>query len=312
MKFKDYVYKKFKKEDIKLSGNTETLRITCINKKCEDRTKGTKHKLNIDLKTGVFHCFRCGIAGAGLRKFIEIIEGKTHAPITVEQFDRDLSDFRKKIAAALEIKAPKIRKLDYPESYVSAFESIYAMNYIRRRKIPDEVTRKFKLGWCISGKYAFRVMFPSFDKHGNLIYYGGRAILGTNTKMLNIEIDKEDLLYGSEFLDSKKDFVVVTEGPFSCITVNENAVALYSKHIAPKQMIKLRNLPVKKYYIMLDGDARAEAIKLAENLLKFDKKVFLVNMEKKDPNDLGHAECWKKIENADEITEKYILLEKIS
>jgi len=311
MKFKDYIYKKFKSSDIKPSGNPNNIRVTCIEKRCEDRVKGTKHKLHIDIKTGMFHCFRCGLAGRGLQRFIELAEGKSFAPLTVEEFDRDISDFRKKINKVLENKLVAQKKLEYPESYVSAFESKYALNYIYFRGITDEAIRKFKLGWCSEGDHAFSVMFPSFDKRGNLIYYSGRFVLGVIPKSLNAELDKGDLLYGYEFLDFKKDYVVITEGPFSCVTVNDNAIALYSKNITPQQLIKLRNLPFSKFYVMLDGDARKEALKLAENLFKFDKRVFIVPMQEKDPNDLGYKACWELINSTPEFTEHDLLKEKL-
>ena len=311
MRFKDYINKKFKASDIKLSGNPNNIRVTCIDKKCEDRTKGTKHKLHIDLKTGMFHCFRCGLSGIGLKRFIELNEGISTRNLTVEDFDKDISDFRKKIIEKFNIPKSKIQKLTFPESYVSAFESKYALNYIRHRGIKDEVIEKFKLGWCSEGDFAFRVMFPSFNKNEDLIYYSGRSILGTIPKSLNVKIDKNDLLYGSDFLDYKKDFIVITEGPFSCITVNDNAVALYSKNITPQQLIRLRNFKFKKFYIMLDGDAREQAVKLAESLLKFGKSPYIVKLADKDPNDLGYEECWKLINSSKEFTEKNLLMEKL-
>jgi len=52
-------------------------------------------------------------------------------------------------------------------------------------------------------------------------------------------------------------------------------------------MRKLLNSPAGKIYIALDKDAQDEAYEYCEMLLDQCKEVYLVDMKRKDPSDLG-------------------------
>jgi hypothetical protein len=51
-----------------------------------------------------------------------------------------------------------------------------AYNYlVFDRKITRDLILKFRLGFCISGKYAKRIIIPSYDMNGNVNYFVART-----------------------------------------------------------------------------------------------------------------------------------------
>jgi TPP-dependent trihydroxycyclohexane-1,2-dione (THcHDO) dehydratase len=61
-------------------------------------------------------------------------------------------------------------------------------------------------------------------------------------------------------------------------------------------MRKLLNSPAGKIYIALDRDAQIEAFEYAEMILDQGKEVYLVDMKRKDPSDLGFEAFTKLIQ----------------
>ena len=66
---------------------------------------------------------------------------------------------------------------------------------------------------------------------------------------------------------------------------------------------------VKKIYIALDTDAIKQALKHCEYLLNQGKEVYLVELDGKDPSDLGFSYFTKLIQNTEPI-DQYDLMEK--
>ena len=74
-------------------------------------------------------------------------------------------------------------------------------------------------------------------------------------------------------------------------------------------MKKIVTSEVKKVYIALDKDAMKDALKHCELLLNEGKEVYLVDLEDKDPNEMGFTEFTKLIQNTFPLTQ-YDLMER--
>ncbi len=74
-------------------------------------------------------------------------------------------------------------------------------------------------------------------------------------------------------------------------------------------MKKIVTSKVGKLYIALDTDARKQALKFAEYFMNQGKEVYLVELEGKDPSDMGFAHFTKLIQNTFPLTQ-YDLMEK--
>jgi hypothetical protein len=77
-------------------------------------------------------------------------------------------------------------------------------------------------------------------------------------------------------------------------------------------MQKLVTTEVKKVYLALDKDAIKSTYKIAEQLLKAGKKLFVVDLDNKDPADMGFELFTNKIQQAQPFTFSSLLNLKLS
>jgi len=135
-----------------------------------------------------------------------------------------------------------------------------AFGYLYSRGITDEIIDKFKIGYCIFGKYQNRVIIPSYDDNGNLNYFISRTISKhvKKFKYLNPQLDKTQIIFNSNLIDWDKPIYLV-EGVFDHI-VTPNSIPLLGK--------KMYNLLFNQLYfksnnfiiIALDSDAYDDSV----------------------------------------------------
>ena len=76
-------------------------------------------------------------------------------------------------------------------------------------------------------------------------------------------------------------------------------------------MLRLVESDVKTVYLALDKDALKEAIKYAQQLLNLGKDVYLIELQGKDPSDLGFEEVTKYLHTAKQLTFSDLLIKKM-
>ena len=55
-------------------------------------------------------------------------------------------------------------------------EHFEAYNYmINERKISRDIILRYRLGFCVNGKYAKRIIIPSYDSEGMINYFVART-----------------------------------------------------------------------------------------------------------------------------------------
>jgi len=77
-------------------------------------------------------------------------------------------------------------------------------------------------------------------------------------------------------------------------------------------MKKLVESNVKTIYIALDRDAKKDALDHALTLTNYGKEVYWVDMEDKDPSEMGFEQFTEKLHNATPLTFSDIMLLKIN
>jgi DNA primase len=182
-------------------------------------------------------------------------------------------------------------------------EGRQARGYIDSRKLNDSSVNKFMLGYSPasgdgltshlklhdfkveqaieaglvrqdeeSGRtYDFfrgRLMFPIFDRRGNVVGFGGRALDDSNPKYINTSatsiFDKRNTLYALNFaLDDIRGqrTAVVVEGYMDAIAAHEhgytNVVASMGTALTEEQVAQLRTL-ADKFILALDPDTAGQ------------------------------------------------------
>jgi len=90
---------------------------------------------------------------------------------------------------------------------------------------------------------------------------------------------------------------------FDAFAVKYNAVPLFGKNLSNKLKIKLMTYRPPRVNVLLDNDALASSFRICEFLLQNNIDTYLIRLEGKDPNEIGHKKTWQFIDSCDRLTE---------
>jgi DNA primase len=207
----------------------------------------------------------------------------------------------------------KIDILGLPKEFKTFFNNKdiiakHALNYLKKRNITPQDIIKYNIGYCSSGQYAKMIIIPSYDINGKLNYFTARSFeKDPYTKYRNPETSR-DIIPFELFINWNLP-IILCEGPFDAMAIKRNAIPLFGKNIQPSLMKKLVESKVQKIYIALDNDAIKKALEFCEMLLNEGKEVYLLELEGKDPSDLGFEKFTKLIQKTIPLNQ-YKLMEK--
>ena len=105
--------------------------------------------------------------------------------------------------------------------------------------------------------------------------------------------------------------IILCEGVFDAMTIKRNAIPLLGKVISKELMLALLDKKVKEAYIVLDGDAKVDSLRLSRDLESYGIQTKMVKMDKDDPNELGYNKISEKIDNTNKLTFNDIIKSKL-
>ncbi len=292
-----------------------------------------------------FHCFGCGehgdvisfvmkSTGAGFMEAVETLAAEAGLEIPkASPQQAEIDQKRAGIAETLEAAAAVYQK------WLHAPAGAAALTYLRARGLSDATISKFKLGWSGEGRGALanalakqgfttdllieaglmkqgdygpadfffnRVMFPIWDRRGNIISFGGRILGDGQPKYVNgpetAAFSKRRCLYGLNFAREavrEREPLIVVEGYMDVIALAQAGftgavaplgTALTEDHLA--DIWRLTPEPV----ICFDADAAGRraalrTVDLALTALAPDRGLkFLRLPEKEDPDSILRRE----------------------
>jgi DNA primase len=183
-----------------------------------------------------------------------------------------------------------------------------AWNYLKNRGITIDDVLKYNLGYCEYGNYKNMIIIPSYDENGKLNYFTGRSFeKDPYRKYRNPEASRNIIPF--ELFVNWDLPLILCEGPFDAIAIKRNAIPLLGSNIQGSLMKKIVTSTVKKIYIALDSDAIKKAIKYAEEFINEGKEVYMVELQGKDPSEMGFNDFTKLIQTTTPLTQ-YNLMEK--
>jgi DNA primase len=264
-----------------------------------------KLKLEINLDSSSIHfqnygCWVCGFRG----KLLFTLFKKINAPKEkIDELKLLTNNIPREKAEAL-----KQDKVSLPKEYKSLLDTFdnsitkkHALAYLKKRGITNHDIVKYNLGYCETGPYKDRIIIPSYDKDGNINYFTGRTFeSGNPIKYKNPQVSR-DIIPFELFINWNLP-LILCEGPLDAVAIKRNAIPLLGKTIQPNLMKKIVTSSVKKIYIALDKDAMEQALKFCEQLLNEGKEVYLVELEDKDPGELGFEKFTKLIQKTYNLT----------
>ncbi len=259
----------------------------------------TGHKLYINpnkyssklKKRGSWFCQRCNYRGWGLDLL---------GVFAVEESNKrvELLSIGDKLRTAITTNA----NFEFPESYSTEFSNSklgeQAYDYLTRaRRIDPAKIVYYRLGYCSYGRYKGCVILPVFDQ-GNLVYFVARSIFGK--RYLNPPLPNRTILFNYR-PNAKR--IIITEGIFDAIAAGYDGVALLGKYLKDGQKELISLAQPKEVYVLLDDDAKQNAVSLARSLKTVVPNVKLVGTGKyHDAGEMPAEAIEEAINNAYPVT----------
>jgi len=255
-----------------------------------------KRKLSVNFDKNVFKCWICDYSGKNI--FYLVRSHGSHLDKQDWKKVANIIDFseQEKEIQKIEVELPK-EFITLTGKHVSPL-SIPARKYLINRGITEEQIIWWKMGYCPDGKYANRVVVPSFDMDGELTYFISRSYDNNWIKYLNPPAEK-DFIFNELYLDWNKDITIV-EGVFDAVAVG-NAIPLLGSTI--KEDSYVFQTIVEKcdtLYFALDADAAAKEDKIINLFMSYGIECYKIDTTGfDDVGEMDKATYRERKENAE-------------
>jgi DNA primase len=260
--------------------------------------KHPKPKLEINIQTQQSHCWVCDV------KSNQIVSLLRKANIHNDLINDLLPLIPKKSSQTTYTST----QIQLPQEYKPLYEispkdimAKHAIKYLKSRGITKNEILKYNIGYCEGGPYSNMIIIPSYDSYGHLNYFIARSFKDNAfIKYKNPPVSKD--VIGLESFVNFNVPIILCEGIFDAIAIKRNAIPLFGKTISNELKKKLALSKVDKIYIALDKDAMKQSIKHAKDLLDAGKEVYLVDIEDKDPSQMGFSSFTELISKTPPLT----------
>lgn len=273
-----------------------------------------KSKLEVNLTENregknPWHCWACDVRGTtiyNLFKQLKVEAGK-------------LSELSSLVKTSKSIKETQsTTTISLPDEYISLcsgdlsdISAKHAIAYLKKRHISKYDILKYNIGYCKSGLYNNMIIIPTYDKDGRLNYFTARSFeKDPYIKYRNPSVSRD--IIPNEHLINWNVPIILCEGLFDAIAIKRNAIPLLGKNIQNNLMKKVISSKVDKIYIALDRDAIKQALRFCEMLLAENKEVYLVDLQDKDPSEMGFKNFTKLIQKTVPLTYYDLMEQKLA
>ena len=256
-----------------------------------------KKKLQVNLETQKWHCWVCNKGGYK----VGILLRKINAPREIikevlKHLDEYVSYSKdKEEVTQYEVSLPK----HYKPLWVKTNDPLYrnALVYLKRRGIGVIEILRYSIGYCNGGRYSNRIIVPSYDTDGKLNYFLARDMFpDSKFKYKNPPMSKDTVCF--ELFINWNEPIILCEGVFDAISIRRNVIPLLGKFPSKTLVKRLVEKKVKTVYVALDEDAKKDAVKLSKFLMDYGITTYLLEMNGKDPSELGFKEFWNIIKQS--------------
>ena len=267
-----------------------------------------KKKLTLNKATQWYHCWVCNFKGRRASQILKFIKAPYTAFEELKAIDK-LYNFK---SAPVETKKDQ---LQLPEGFIPLIKGKgltrdKAFNYLQSRGITAQDVIKYNIGYIEEGKLANFIIIPSYDRNGFLNYWVGRSFDPQAFHKHKLPPTSKDII-GFDMLVNFNLPIIICEGAFDAMAIKRNAVPLFGKHISKSLYKELVRGSVKQIYLALDQDAINDSLKYAKELMSYGKEIFLLELDNKDPSDIGFEQMTYILQNAKPLTFQNLMEKKI-
>jgi len=264
-----------------------------------------KPKLEINLvpttkNENPWHCWACDAKGKTMASLFKTVKADKEKYSELNSIlgtttKIDHSEFN------LSVELPKEYKPLYNLSKTDIIAK-HALSYVKKRGITSTDILKYQIGYCETGRYANKIIIPNYDANGKLNYFIARSFEKDPSKKYDAVSTDKNSIIGFENLINWDLPVILCEGAFDAIAIKRNAIPLYGKTMSKQLTKKLLSNNIKDIYLALDSDALKSTLKIAGDLLQSGKRLHVVQLEGKDPSDMGFEHFTHLVQQSQEFT----------
>ena len=273
----------------------EQVQVNCPRCQERDGQYSPDGKFNLEINTAkrMFRCWKCdepkfsGSLGKLIRLYgshMDYEMYKSYAGIYHDYVNENEEDIE-----VVQVKLPDDMIL-FANMQAGNLEHFEAYNYmVNERKISRDILLRYRIGFCTTGKYANRIIIPSYDKHGGINYFVGRSYDPKEKKRKydNPKSDKDKIIF-NEGLVNWDSTVYLVEGVFEMLSFPVNIIPMLGKTISPTLYLKLKEM-LPDVVVLLDPDAYKNAVELIYQLQTIyvgcEEKIKLVKLPTEDDLD---------------------------
>jgi len=256
-----------------------------------------------------WHCWVCGKKGKSISLLLRIAGASQDKISEAKSLSKNVDD---------NYVHKSVDTITLPDEYISLNDvdnsdimGRHAIAYLKRRHVSKHDIIKYNIGFCKNGLYKNMIILPTYDADGRLNYFTARSFeKEPYVKYRNPSASRD--IVPNEHLINWNVPVILCEGLFDAIAIKRNAIPLLGKNIQNNLMKKIVTSLVDKIYIALDRDAIKQALKFCEKLLAEGKEVYLVDLQDKDPSEMGFENFTKLIHKTVPLTYYDLMEQKLS
>jgi len=254
-----------------------------------------------------WHCWVCNTRGKTIVSLLKRSKSYEHIEEAIKLVPKGQFVEEVEIVNTITLPSEFTSLIDHPSDIMGK----HALAYLKRRGIFMDDIIKYNIGYCESGEYQNMIIIPSYDVNGNLNYFTARSFEKEPFRKYKNPSVSRDIVPFEMFINWSGP-LVLCEGPFDAIAIKRNAIPLLGKNIQSNLMKKIVSSKVEKIYIALDSDAIKSALKFCETFMNEGKEVHLLEMDDKDPSELGFKCFTELIQKSVPLTLSGLLAKKLA
>ncbi|MBT4209148.1 hypothetical protein HOE22_12535 [Candidatus Woesearchaeota archaeon] len=257
-----------------------------------------KPKLQVNLVSQFWHCWVCDSKGRTLKQLFYKLNATPNQFIELTDIVGETYYYSEKSDIVEVISLPK----EYIPLWKDGGNKIirkHALLYLKERNITNKDIIKYEIGFCEEGLYRNRIIIPSYDNNNKLNFFIARNFYKGGMKYKNPPVSKNVIMFENHINWNLP--IVICEGAFDAIAIKRNVIPILGKTLPEALLEKMVNGGTSRVIIILDTDARKDALKMTEKLARYSIDSCLVKLTDKDPSEEGFDNMINYINGAKNI-----------
>ena len=256
-----------------------------------------------------WHCWACDARGTTIYNLFKQVKAAADKFVELNSLVKTSKSIKETQVVSSVVLPTEFISLDNVD--LSDIMTRHATAYLNNRHVSKYDIIKYNMGYCKEGVYKNMIIIPTYDMDGRLNYFTARSFeKEPYVKYRNPSVSRD--IIPNEHLINWNVPVILCEGLFDAIAIKRNAIPLLGKSIQSSLMKKIVTSVVDKIYIALDRDAIKQALRFCEKLMAEGKEVYLVDMQDKDPSEMGFNNFTKLIQNTTPLTYYDLMEQKLA